>query len=211
VFVAGVWSAYALQTWAALLAGAVIALPVFVYASYLWLNTDHVQRELWGREEDTGLDLDGDGVVGEPRRETRYIDVRGELVPFAEEVTYDRAAETVTYVSGFDAPADVVADFFRLAKERGLGRARLVTEPRLTVGNGMQVSKGLWERWTSAAAARGWIADGGNGVGYRWMKTPDSIIAALEAAGRAGGRAGRPVPVGSSQSPVTGGEVGKGV
>lgn len=216
LLVAGGWLAYEFDRLPLLLVGAVLALPVYVYATHLWLNTNHVQRELWRHEEDAGQDLDGDGVIGRPRRETRYIEVKGQMIPFAEEVTYDgEDTEPVDLVPGFNAPVEVVLDFFRLASERGLGRARLVTEPRLSIGNGLQLSKGIWTSFTTEAARRGWIVDGGNGNGYRWGYQPDSIIRAIEeaamVAGRAGGRPGRPGDVPSEDWLTVQSSEGKGM
>ena len=195
--IGGGWLGIEFGTWWAFVAGIVLALPIYVYATHLWLNTNYVQRELWRAEEDSGQDFDGDGVIGKPRRETRYIEIAGEMVPFAEERTYDAIdTTTVDLVPGFDAPVDAVLDFFRLAADRGLGRARLVTDPRLTLGDGLQLSKGIWTSFTTEAARRGWIIDGGNGMGYKWYYQPESIIQAIEmaakAAGRPGGRPGRP-------------------
>lgn len=177
----GAYFAAELGEWWPAIMGGLVWLVAFVYGTALWMYTSRVSRELWKVEQITGLDLDQDGTIGRPtKRTTRYIDISGELVPFADEIATNDTGddEIIDLVPGFDLPPTVIAGFVEQAAKHGLSRRALVTAPRLMAGD-LPISKGLWERITDEMERRGWIVSGGNGNGYSWAYQPASIIAAL--------------------------------
>jgi hypothetical protein len=179
VATAGAYAASDLGEWWPAIIGFLVWLVFFVYGTALWTYTTKVSHELWKVEQMTGIDIDGDGVIGNPVTRTRYIDIAGELVPFVEETDEDpQAAVIIDLVPGFELPPAVIIGFVEQAAQRGLGRRQLVTAPRLMAAD-TPISKGLWERIVDEMAGRKWIAGGGNGTGYTWVYQPESIINAL--------------------------------
>lgn len=193
--------------------GGTAALLTLVHAKSLHRHTQDVVADLWRREMAAGRDLDGDGVIGAPttRRATRYINIGGEMEPFAEDEEHDVGPGIpVELVDGFDLTARDLADLVEFAASRGLGRRQLVG---LDLPSGLRVSNGTWERFTREAARRGWMVAGGNGNGYVWKVKPEGVIKAIRMAaetGRPERQTGGPVPPAASYRSQTGGGVGEG-
>ena len=201
----GVWLSSSIGNNLPGIVGVAVAAWMAVHVLVLWRYTDNVVRELWRQETATGRDLDGDGVVGPPRRRTRYINIAGEPVAFAEEEEDD--ADVIELVPGFELSPDDLAALVQHAASVGLARDKLMG---FQMPSGQRVSKSTWERWTDEAARRGWIAKGGSGYASTWQRTPAAIVQALQMARPAGQSGSRPGDVTASDRPPTAAKAGEG-
>lgn len=209
----GVYGAVELDALWPLAVGGTVALLTAVHTLALRQHTQDVVADLWRHEMEAGRDLDGDGVVGRPtiQRSTRYINIGGEMEPFAEEEERETGPGIpVELVDGFDLTPRDLADLVEFAASRGLGKRQLV---KLELPSGLRVTNGIWERFTQEAARRGWINSGGNGNGYTWKVKPESVTKAIRMAtetGRPERQTGVPVPPAASYRSQTGRGVGEG-
>ena len=206
-------AALVLGGWASLeIASALPMIPAIYVASVMglravvrWRRANDVMRVLWDEEVKTNSDIDGNGVVGPPRRRTRYINIAGEHVAFAEEEEDD--ADVIELVPGFELSPDDLAALVQHAAAVGLARDKLMG---FQMPSGQRVSKSTWERWTDEAARRGWIAKGGSGYASTWQRTPAAIIQALQMTRPAGQSGSRPGDVTASDRPPTAAKAGEG-
>lgn len=59
-----------------ILLGLAILVGCAIYAVSVWSDVQHVRRQLWAFEQQTGRDIDGDGIVGPPEHVGHVVTIR---------------------------------------------------------------------------------------------------------------------------------------
>lgn len=168
----------------ALMAGAVLLTWVLTYARALRADTRQVRRTTWQQEQAAGLDLDGDGYVGDPTRQIRVT--RGDQV---EEIELDLPARSAMGAAvipawGVSVP-DLVSILFEADRSRGLQEREWIPSKQrpeveaFTLPSGQKLTVGMFRQVLAELGNRGW-AEKLNG---RWelLILPEQVAAALKA------------------------------
>jgi len=160
-----------INTEALLWAGGAFALALVggVVALAMWTGAGAVEAHTWARELAAGQDLDGDGYVGEPKRQ------RIRLVPLSAHgrnaeplVMYEEEQADEPEVDGFGLVASDVAAFIAEAGRRGLAKSAWLQagRDRYKLPSGATVTRGTWDRCTGELRRLGWAVDTGNGLQF---------------------------------------------
>ena len=143
-----------------------IMIWAWAYASGLRTMTDDARRATWMQEDKLGVDLDGDGHIGNPQRKIRLVNVNAGGEAQEPVVMLDDDDAEQVLLDGFDlAPADVAA-WVSEAWKRGLARSAWLTRPRWRFPSGRKISRSDWERLTSECERLGWTQRSLNGASW---------------------------------------------